>query len=109
MKTIKYINTFAIGLPFLIIILAYPFLEQRALLFGLLSTMATGFIQFCIGVKMLFDNPRSKSLLGYILGVALFFFLWLLNENMSYNDMSYYLFPIPLLLAIYLSIIIYKK
>lgn len=109
MKTIKYINTFAIGLPFLIIILAYPFLEQRALLFGLLSTMATGFIQFCIGVKMLFDNPRSKSLLAYILGVALFFILWLLNENMSYNDMSYYLFPIPLLLAIYLSIIIYKK
>jgi apolipoprotein N-acyltransferase len=109
MKTVKKINTFAISLP-LVILITYPIFNQAALLFALLSTMLTGFLQFSIGVKMLVDNPSDKKLQIYMIGVISFFLLWLINHLIDYNNfITYLLFPIPLLLAIYLSIIIYKK
>ncbi|MDR7372441.1 hypothetical protein [Flavobacterium aquidurense] len=109
MKTIKMLNTFAIALPFAILI-TYPVIKENAFLFALLSTMLTGFLQFSIGVKMLVDNPQRLSLQIYMIGVVLFFLLWLVNHLIDYNDIiTYLLFPSPLMLAIYLSIIIYKK
>ncbi|EJL66652.1 hypothetical protein PMI10_00230 [Flavobacterium sp. CF136] len=73
MKTIKNINIFALILPFAILF-AYPFIQEGAFIFSLLSTMITGFLQFCIGVKMLVDNPNDKKLQIYIAGVVLFLF-----------------------------------
>ena len=103
------LNTFAIALPFAILI-TYPVIKENAFLFALLSTMLTGFLQFSIGVKMLVDNPQRLSLQIYMIGVVLFFLLWLVNHLIDYNDIiTYLLFPSPLMLAIYLSIIIYKK
>ncbi|RUT70498.1 hypothetical protein D0817_11855 [Flavobacterium cupreum] len=109
MKIIKYINTFAIALPFLIVA-TYPIYKEGALIFAIISTMATGFLQFSLGIKMLIDNPGNKNLQLYIAGVVAFFALWLINVLISYNDfINFILFPIPLILAIYLSLLIYKK
>ncbi|MCD0466898.1 hypothetical protein [Flavobacterium sp. ENC] len=109
MKIIKYINTFAITLPFLIAA-TYPIYKEGAIIFAIISTMATGFLQFSLGIKMLIDNPRNKNLQLYIAGVVTFFALWLTNVLISYNDfINYILFPIPLILAIYLSLLVYKK
>jgi hypothetical protein len=108
MKTIKNINLFALALP-LTILLTYPFFKEGALIFSLLSTMITGFLQFCIGVKMLVDNPNDKSLQKYMAGVILFFALWYINSTIIYNDSLYVIsFSIPPILAIYLTLIIYK-
>ncbi|MBO9585854.1 MAG: hypothetical protein J7574_16945 [Flavobacterium sp.] len=109
MKAIKKINTFAIALP-IVLLVSSLLLGEGAILLALLSTMVTGFIQFSIGVKMLVDNPRNRSMQTYMIGVAFFFGLWFLNNLIGYNNsLTYVLFPIPLILAIYLSIIIYKK
>lgn len=109
MKTIKYINTFAISLPFLIAI-TYPIFEDSAIVFGLYSTMITGFLQVILGIIMLFKNPKNKSFQFYIAAVLLFFSLWYFNANIYYSDsLSVCLFSIPPILAIYLSVLIYKK
>jgi apolipoprotein N-acyltransferase len=109
MKTIKNINTFAIGLPFAIAI-TYPIFTEGALFFAALSTMITGFLQLSIGVKLLIDNPQNRNLQIYISGVVFFFGLWLVNYLIDYNDLiTYILFPIPFILAVYLSLLIYQK
>ncbi|OUL64300.1 hypothetical protein B8T70_01000 [Flavobacterium sp. AJR] len=109
MKTIKNINTFAICLPF-VLLLTYPIFKEVAFILALYSTMLTGFLQFSIGVKMLIDNPHDRALQTYMAVVASFFILWLINHRLNYNHfLTYILFPTPLLLAIYLSSIIYKK
>jgi hypothetical protein len=108
MNTIKKTNTFALALP-LAILLTYPFIQEGALIFSLLSTIITGFLQFCIGVKMLVDNPRNKDLQIYMTGVIVFFILWFINIDLDYNDiLSYVSFSMPPILAIYLTLIIYK-
>lgn len=108
MKTIKNLNSFAIGLPLLIII-TYPIFKESSLLYSLLSTMITGFIQVILGLCLLFKTPDDTKLQLYITCVIDFFILWFINAQIHYNDtLSYFLFPIPLILAIYLSIIIYK-
>ena len=109
MKTIKKINAFALGLPFAIAI-TYPVFKEGALFFAALSTMVTGFLQFSVGVKMLVDNPGDKNLRIYMSGVIFFFGLWFVNGLIHYNDIiTYILFPIPVILAFYLSLLIYQK
>ncbi|MBF4517724.1 hypothetical protein IRZ71_15270 [Flavobacterium sp. ANB] len=108
MKTIKNTNTFALALP-LAILLTYPFIQEGALIFSLLSTIITGFLQFSIGVKMLVDSPKNKDLQKYMAGVVLFFILWLTSFEINYNDLlSYAWFAMPPILAIYLTLIIHK-
>ncbi|WDF62985.1 hypothetical protein [Flavobacterium sp. KACC 22763] len=109
MKIIKKINTFAIALPFTIFLTAIIF-GEGAVMLALLSTMLTGFLQFSIGVKMLVENPKDQSLQIYMTGVAFFFGLWFINNLIGYNNtLTFTLFPMPIILAIYLSIIVYKK
>jgi hypothetical protein len=109
MKAIQNTNTFAIGLP-LALLLTYPILKEVALILALCSIMLTGFLQFSIGVKMLVDNPHDKNLQAYVAGVVLFFLLWFINHYLNYNVfLNYILVPTPILLAIYLSTIIYKE
>jgi hypothetical protein len=109
MKTIKQLNTFAIGLPFLIL-LTYPIAKDEAFINALVSTSITGFIQVILAVKMIFSEPRNTYLQIYTAGVILFFYIYLFNLNIYYiNNIGDVLFCLPLLLAIYLSVIIYKK
>ncbi|KRD63974.1 hypothetical protein ASE40_01120 [Flavobacterium sp. Root935] len=105
----KKINTFALALPFIILVSTIVF-GEGAIILALLSIMVTGFLQFSIGVKMLVDNPKDKNLITYIAFVALFFILWFFNAFIGYTDIiTYSIIPIPFLLAIYISVIIYKK
>lgn len=109
MKALKNMNTLALAIPFAIAI-TFPIFKEGALIFALLSTMITGFIQVCIGIKMLIDNPKEKNIQFYISGVIVFFGVWFVNHLIGYNDfLNYILLPIPLILAIYLSLLIYKK
>ena len=109
MKTIKNANLFAIAIPLLILV-TYPIYKEGSLLFALLSTMITGFIQVIIGLKLLFDEPTNRHNQIYIGTTIAFFTLWFINTKIGYNDViTYILLPIPVILAIYLSILIYKK
>lgn len=108
MKTIKNLNSFAIGLP-LAIIITYPIFKEGALFFALLSTMVTGFIQFCLGLWLLFLEPNNSKFQIYLVAVFGFFTLWFINVQMDYfSIITYILFSVPPILAIYLSILIYK-
>lgn len=109
MKIIKIINTIAILIP-LIILAFYPIFKEDAIYLSLYSTMITGFLQVALGIILLIENPKNSYFISYILIVILFFGLWYFNLNIYYSDiLTYLLFPIPLLLAIYLSILIYKR
>lgn len=109
MKTIKYINTFAIGLPF-VILATYPLAKEGALIYALLSTMVTGFLQVCIALKMLYSGICDRFMYIYFAGVTLFFILWNCFEGPSYNTTSsLFIFSLPPLLAIYLSVLVYSK
>ncbi|KAF2513432.1 hypothetical protein [Flavobacterium foetidum] len=109
MKIIKHLNTFAITLPFAIII-TYPVFKEAVFIYALFSTMLTGFIQVVIGIKMLIDEPKNRHLQNYISGVVLFFtFLFFNSQARSYETLSCILMATPPILAIYLSFIIYKK
>lgn len=109
MKNINYLNYFAVGLPLLILI-TYPVFKEGSLVFALLSTILTGLIQVILGIKMLFDEPKDKNLKIYITTVIVFFISWSITARIENNEfIKYLLFSIPPILAIYLSIIIYKK
>ena len=108
MKIIKYINTFAVGLPILIALLSL--INEKYISTALVSTMLTGFVQIVLGLLLLYNNPKNKNLQIYIAVVILFFTLWYFNMNIFYSDfLTFILYPIPLFLAIYISVIIYKK
>ena len=109
MKNINYLNYFAVGLPISILI-TYPLFKEGAIIFALLSTILTGLIQFILGIKMLIDEPKNKNLKTYIILVLSYFVLWFINSITGYNNiLNYFLFAFPPILAIYLSVIIYKK
>lgn len=109
MKIIKYINTFAIALPFLIA-LTYPIIEENAIFLSLYSTKVTGFVQVILGITLFFKNPKDKFFKAYLISLLLFFGLWYFNMNVYYvNFLTNFLLPIPLILAVYLSVLIYKR
>ncbi len=109
MEKIKYLNLFAIGLPITILI-TYPMFKEGAFAFAALSTILTGFIQVIIGLHLVIHDPSNKFLHIYFGSVIAFFSIWYINSLIDYNDIiTFSLLPIPLLLAIYLTIIIYKK
>ena len=108
MKTIKYLNTIAIGLPLVLTILSI--IDISLIILAIYSTMITGAIQLLIGLIILIKEPRNKYIIAYFLVVIAFFSLWYFNVKITYSDLlTFTLFPIPLLLAIYLSFLIYKK
>lgn len=112
MKILKYINTFAIGLPILLLILGIIINDAAGNWIGLalFSTILTGLTQVLLGLFLLIKNIKNKYLNIYIIAVILFFLLYYLNVNIFYSDIFYFfLYPIPLILATYFSLIIYKK
>lgn len=109
MKNINYLNYFAVGLPFGILI-TYPVFKEVVFAFALLSTMLTGLIQVILGIKLLIDNPSDKNLKIYISGVFLYFTLLFMSSYLDYFISNIYVFfSIPPALALLLSVIIYKK
>ncbi|GEC72398.1 hypothetical protein SAMN05443543_10846 [Flavobacterium flevense] len=112
MKNINYLNYFFIGIPTLLILLGYLTNQSFGNLvgYGLLFTILTGLFQVIIGTKMSIHEPKDKMLQIYIISVILFFAIWLFNGLFLSSDILYFiLLFIPPVLAIYLSIIIYKK
>jgi uncharacterized membrane protein len=109
MNKYKILNTIALAIPFLIGLVAL--FEMQYITFAIMSTMITGFIQVLLGIAMLISNRKNKKIQFYLITVFVFFLLWYLNTEIrfGYNDyLTTILFPIPLILAIYLSTIIYK-
>lgn len=110
MKVINQINLFVFFLPILCLA-TYPIYDDGAFAFALLTLMITGFTQIILGIVMLFKNPKNHFLQVYIALVIVFFvsFTLLINEfdNGDYVFKYYGVFAI--LLAIYLSVIIYSK
>jgi hypothetical protein len=108
MKAIRYWNTFAIGLP--IILLFLGCISEAFLFYAAVSTMLTGLIQVILGLLMLFKNPNNRYLQIYAISVGLFFMTWIINAGLDYIDIvTYILVPIPFILLVYLSVIIYNS
>ncbi|PBJ13965.1 hypothetical protein [Flavobacterium sp. ACN6] len=111
MKNINLLNYFFVGIPAILIPIGYVNDENLGELFayGLLFSILTGLFQITIGACMLIDNPRDKSIQYYILGVILYFVMVYINPILPLSLKTSFVFAIPTILAIYLSIVIYKK
>jgi hypothetical protein len=111
MKIIKIMNTIAIGIPIILALIGYLTNDLSGNYYGfaLLSTILTGFIQLLLGIILLFkfkDNIHYKI---YFAIVIIFFALWIWSPIINKIDyFTYTLIYIPPILAIYLSILIYK-
>ncbi|QDW18971.1 hypothetical protein [Flavobacterium sp. KBS0721] len=109
MKAINYLNYFFVAAPIILIIIGL-FTSSELACFGLLFTILTGLFQLIFGIKMLIDEPDDKNLQAYVNGVIFFFLLWPVNAFIMHFEFIYFLlFIIPIILAIYFSIITYKK
>lgn len=107
MKAIRYWNTFAIGLP--IILLFLGCISEIFIFYAAVSIMLTRLIQVILGLIMLFKNPDNRYLQIYAISVGLFFITWAINAGLDYIDIvTYILAPIPFILLVYLSVIIYN-
>lgn len=99
MRILKYINAFALSLPFLLGLIG--FVDNDFWFFALLSTMITGFLQVLVALLLLFWIPKNIHLYIYFFFTVLFFVLWL------GFGIEYWLFALPALLAFYLTFILY--
>lgn len=108
MKTINYLNYFFVGLPIVFCLIAIA--DVGFLSYAMLSLFVTGIFQITIGLKMLADKPNDKNLQIYATSVLVFFISLIVICKMElYNFLNYILFGVPPLIAIFLSIVIYKK
>jgi hypothetical protein len=108
MKAINYLNYFFVGLPVFFCLIAIS--NIRFLSYAMLSMIITGIFQLIFGIKMLRDEPQDKSLQIYVVSVFLFFLLLIVICKMElYDFLNYILFGIPTVIALFLSVIIYKK
>ncbi len=108
MKAINYLNYFFVGLPIFFCLIAIS--DIGFLSYAMLSLVFTGIFQLTIGLKMLGDEPHDKNLQIYATSVFLFFISLIVIYKMElYDFLNYVLFAVPPVIAIFLSIIIYKK
>lgn len=108
MKNLKLINSIAIAIP--LIFFLYGFIEETGFYISIYSMIITGILQLIIGVVYWIKFKNDLNIKIYYTLVLLFFSLWYFNENIFYIDkLTRPLISIPPILAIYLSIIIYKK
>ena len=112
MKIIKILNTIAIGIPIILASIGYFSNDQSGNFYGfaLLSTILTGFIQIILGIILLFKFKENKHYKIYLVLVIIFFMLCFVGTTINKIDYyTYTLIYIPPILALYLSILIYKK
>lgn len=107
MKIIKNLNTLAIGIP--IFKLLFGIISKGALMLSVISTILTGFIQLILGIILLFKFKENIHYKIYFISVIILFSLWIWSPTINKVDyFTYTLIYIPPILAIYLSILIYK-
>ena len=81
MKTIKYLNTFAVGLPLILLVVGIAINDASGnyIAYALYSTIITGLIQVISGIIIFIKEPKNKNIIIYLLIVFIFFLLWYLN------------------------------
>lgn len=112
MKNLNYLNYFFVGTPILLILTGTLFAKSLGAFigFGLLFLILTGVFQIITGISLLLDQPKDKLLQVYISLVVLFFLIFTFNLNILKSDILYFiLIPVPPILAIYFSVLIYTK
>jgi hypothetical protein len=108
MKSINYLNYFFVGLPIFFCLIAIG--NIGFLSYAMLSLILTGIFQIIIGIKMLVNEPHDKNLKIYATSVFLFFIsIFVICKMELYSFLNYMLFGIPPVIALFLSIVIYKK
>ena len=109
MNNIFKLNLVFVGFP--IILCLFEIIIKGMLFIGLLSTILTGIFQVVFGIKMLIDEPKDINLKIYIVLVLLFFILlYIMKHDVLYSEyLTFLLFAMPSFLAIYFSIILYRK
>lgn len=100
MKAIKVLNTIALAIPISFLLLSI--FSEGFLAAALISTIATGAIQIICGILYWYRHPLSIYIKLYFAGVLFFFCCYFFSFFTNG-----FLF-LPLLLAIFLSIIIYS-
>jgi heme A synthase len=108
MKNLFKLNLFFIGVPS--ILMAIGIANDKYLFYGLLFSILTGLFQVVVGLKMASNYRNDNGPKIYLLGVVLYFTLWFIFSSINYKYYSHYiLFIMPAILALYLSVLIYKK
>lgn len=100
MKAIKVLNTIALAIPILFLLLSI--FSEGFLMAALLSTIATGAIQIICGILYWCRHPINIYIKLYFTGVLFFFCCYF------FSFFSNGFLFLPILLAIFLSIIIYS-
>lgn len=100
MKYLKIMNTVAIGIPLFFALLGI--FDDGMLMFALISTMATGFIQVIVGIIFWFKKWKNSFIIIYLVGVILFFTGISLTKFDSFWIM-------PPILCVYLSLLVYTQ
>lgn len=108
MKTINYINSFLLGIPIILFLLAFLKIIDLTV-FGLLSFILLGLFQISVSGYMLFNEPQNKYLQLYITGVVFYFVMIYFDPFSSDDFKTCFGIGTPIILAFYLSILIYKK
>jgi hypothetical protein len=101
MRTLKIINTIALGIPLVIALLG--FIDEVFFIYALFSTVITGLIQAIIAIYFAFCYTKNYFIVAYFLLTAAFFVGWLVF------DLNEWIWVVPLFLSIFLSIIIYSS
>lgn len=100
MKVLKVLNTIALGIPIIFAVLSI--INDDLLFISLMSTMATGAIQILVAFLYWYYFPKNIYIKVYFGFVTLFFFIC------YFPFFTIGFFFMPLLLAIFLSLIIYS-
>lgn len=110
MKTVKIINTIAVATPFVLLLMDSIVRNEGFAMFALLSTMFTGFVQVVLGLFLMIKFPKNRYYQIYIAAVIVYFALWFIGIELNLKDgFAYFLCIIPPCLAVYLSVLIYKR
>lgn len=100
MKILKFVNGFALSLPFILALLG--FINDGFMFWAVYSIMLTGLLQVVVAFCALILGHYKNHLTIYFTAVSIYFVCMFLNIN------GYYLYFMPVLLAIFLTIIIHK-
>jgi len=109
MKAIKIINTMVVAVPLLLCLIDLILQDGAYLMYALFFTMITGGVQVLLGIILAIKLYKNLHFKIYLIGVVGYFFLaYLAQEFNLSHGFSYLMFTIPSLLAVYLSVLIYK-
>ena len=111
MKTIKILNTIAVGIPIMLMLIGIIKQDSAGEFIGyaLFSTIFTGFVQVMLGLSLLRKFPENIHYQIYIVAVVSFFVLWFIVHSFNLYDVGYLLLGVPPCLALYLSVLIYSR